>query len=146
MLGSLSSLVDGSLVRVQPEPSGRYRYGMLESIREYALERLAENNELEAASRAHATYFIQLIEQDESRHHEGDERTWLQLQHYEVQNLHAVRQWLTAHPDPELELRLATAPGVYWILEGNLEARRSRLEAALETKAATACRRISFLP
>jgi tetratricopeptide (TPR) repeat protein len=136
VLQGLSALVDGSLVRVQAEPSGRYRYGMLESIREFALDRLAENNELDAASRAHATYFVQLIEQDESRRHEGDEHTWLQLQHYEVQNLHAARQWLSSHPDPELELRLATAGGVYWILEGNLEARRSRLEGALDTSAA----------
>ena len=146
VLAGLSSLVGGSLVRVQAEPSGRYRYGMLESIREFALERLAENDELEAASRAHATYFIQLIEQDESSHHESDERTWFHLQHDEVQNLHAARQWLTGHPDPELELRLATAPGVYWILEGNLEARRSRLEAALETRAAQPPAIIRCLP
>ena len=100
VLEALSALVDGSLVRVQPEPSGRYRYGMLESIREFALERLEENNELEAASRAHATYFIQVIEQDERQHHEGGEGTWLQLQYYDLQNLHAARQWLTRTPIP----------------------------------------------
>jgi tetratricopeptide (TPR) repeat protein len=137
VLEALSSLVDGSLISVQLEPSGRHRYAMLESMREFALERLAESDELDAVSRAHATYFIQLIEQDESRHHESDEHTWLHLQQDEVQNLYAVRQWLNGHPDVELELRLATAPGVYWILGGNLDAQRSRLEAVLEAMKAT---------
>jgi len=132
VLDALSSLVDGSLVQVREEPSGRNRYAMLESIREYALERLARDGELEAASRAHATYFIRLIEEDERERLEGDERNWSQLQQLEIQNLLAVREWLTRHPDPLLELRLASAPGVYWILEGNLEARRARLEAALD--------------
>ena len=133
VLEALSSLVESSLVRVQAEPSRHYRYGMLESIREYALERLAESDELEAASRAHARYFIHLIDQHETERLKGDERSWSQLQPIEIQNLLMARQWLTQHPDPLLELRLAMAPSVYWILGGNLEARQARLESALET-------------
>jgi predicted ATPase len=53
----LGSLIDKSLIQVQGQGAEHIRYFMLESIREYAWERLRENTDRFAAVRAHAQYF-----------------------------------------------------------------------------------------
>lgn len=132
VLEGLSGLVGSSLVLGQHETSGHRRYGMLESIREYAVERLAEHDEAEVTSRAHAAYLVGLVEQEEVRLREGDRNARSVLLEEELQNLYEARRWIGEHSDAELELRLATIPSVYWLLGDNLEERRSRLEAALQ--------------
>ena len=65
MLDGLSTLVEHSLVQ-QREEGGEPRFGMLQVIREYALERLEASGEAEALRRAHADYFLALAEQREA--------------------------------------------------------------------------------
>ncbi|HEV2785602.1 MAG TPA: LuxR C-terminal-related transcriptional regulator [Solirubrobacteraceae bacterium] len=59
-LDVLARLVDKSLVSVSESPAGRTRYRLLETVREYALERLVEAGELEAARQRHLGHFASL--------------------------------------------------------------------------------------
>ncbi len=131
MLEGLSSLVAGSLVLSQQEFAGRRRYGMLESIRDYALERLAETGEVDDAYTAHAKYFVYMVEQEEIRRTVGEQRAWLLQLEGERQNLNAARRWLKEHPDIELDTRLTGATGALWLLGGSVDERNAWLETAL---------------
>ena len=67
VLDTLSSLVDKSLLEQSEDPSGEPRFTMLETIREYGLERLAVSGEEKSVRRAHAAYFLVLAEDGSSR-------------------------------------------------------------------------------
>jgi predicted ATPase len=129
VIEDLSALAAGSLMISQDDGSGHRRYSMLESIRDYALERLAEHGELEAARRAHAAYFVELVEQGQAGGREGDLLACYLLLEVEWHNLYAAKRWLAEHPDADLQLRLAMAPASFW--SGNLEERLSWLKTAL---------------
>src|SRR5262249_28104888 len=64
VLDNITSLINKSLVR-QTESDGEPRLGMLETIREFGLEQLAQENEIEAVQRAHAAYYLSLAEEAE---------------------------------------------------------------------------------
>jgi predicted ATPase/transcriptional regulator with XRE-family HTH domain len=127
----LSSLVAGSLVFTHQEFVGHRRYGMLESIRDYALQRLADAGEVDDANTAHARYLVDMVEQEESRRAGGQQRAWLLQLERERENLNAARRWLEKHPDIELETRLTGAIGVLWLLGGSLEERSAWAREAL---------------
>src|SRR5581483_6789531 len=71
----LAHLIDKSLV-VAEEQCGAARYRMLETIREYALERLVESGEAEAIRRQHADFFLRLAEDAQLRLFSADRRLW----------------------------------------------------------------------
>jgi predicted ATPase/DNA-binding CsgD family transcriptional regulator/transcriptional regulator with XRE-family HTH domain len=94
---------------------------MLETVREYAEERLAAADELMAARRAHAHYFLALAEQATSQLKGRDQRTWLFRLESEHANLRAALRWLIDQDeDAEREgaLRLAGALGWFWFRRG----------------------------
>ena len=82
-------MVDKSLLRRRDEPDGVPRFWMLETIREYALERLTSLGEVHAAAAQHAGYFLELAEQAERRLHAHGESTWLVRLEAEHDNLRA---------------------------------------------------------
>ena len=65
MLEGVSSLLDKSLLRQEEGARGEPRFVMLETIREFALEKLEESRDAEAIKRAHAEYFLALAEEAE---------------------------------------------------------------------------------
>ncbi len=113
VLDHITTLVDHSLlVREHGLRSGS-RYRLLETMRLFALERLAEAEAEDAARQAHAKYFRRLA-QDAGRHLYGpDEQAWQSRMELEEPNLQAALAW-TAEHDPGLALRLAVALGPYW--------------------------------
>jgi tetratricopeptide (TPR) repeat protein len=127
----LSSLVAGSLAFASQEFVGYRRYGMLESIRDYALERLAETGEVDDAYTAHAKYFVYMVEQEKIWRTVGEQRAWLLQLESERPNLNAARRWLEEHPDIELDTRLTGATGALWLLGGSVDERNAWLETAL---------------
>jgi predicted ATPase/transcriptional regulator with XRE-family HTH domain len=131
VLDQLSSLVAGSLVVTHQEPAGQRRYGMLESIRKYALNRLADAGEADDAHAAHAGYYVEMVEQEESRRRMGEQRSWLLQLERERENLNSARRWLEQHPNIELETRLTGATGALWLLGGTVEERDAWLNEAL---------------
>jgi len=127
---TMQSLVDQSLVRFAEE-----RYLMLETIREYALERLAESGEADALRRRHAEHFLAVAEEQEP--HLRDEelrggREWLDRQERELDNFRAALDFLEASPDTQVVLRMAALLTALWSNNGHVDEGRRRLERALD--------------
>ena len=126
----LSSLVEKSLLVERDEGDGEPRFFMLETIREYARERLDESGEAAALSEAHARHFLALAS-EAAEHWEAKVRDdWLARLAPDNANLGAA---LTAlhETDPEAETRLAADLGEYWSARGLWAEGRERLSAAL---------------
>ena len=92
----LARLVEHSLVQHTEQPDGSSRFGMLETIREFALEQLQQRAETEDLSRRHAAYFLMLAEHAEVELHASQQRTWLERMETEHNNLRAALQWSVA--------------------------------------------------
>jgi len=118
--------VDKSLVRVRDGD----RYWMLETIREYAIERLEESGEAEKLRRRHADHFLALAEEAEP-HLRGSPKEWLDRLEADNDNLRATFDRLEVSGEKELALRLAGALERYWYMRGHLAEGRRRLESAL---------------
>jgi tetratricopeptide (TPR) repeat protein len=91
---------------------------MLETIRAYGMECLAEAGEEEAVRRAHAEYFLEVAEKAESKLRSGDQLQMLGLLKVEHDNLHSALRWAIAAGDAKLAVRLVAGLGWYWWLCG----------------------------
>jgi predicted ATPase/DNA-binding winged helix-turn-helix (wHTH) protein len=131
LLEGLSSLVDKSLIhrtdRVEAEP----RFAMLETIREYALERLIESGEQSATLRAHAAYCLVLAEEGNPDLSPADRARWLTQCDIEIDNLRFALDGLFQAMDLDWGLRLCVALFRFWDMREHLTEGRSRLEAVL---------------
>ena len=130
-LSGLTSLVEKSLARRIAE--GETRLAMLETIREYASERLEEaQDESSALRRRHAAYFLDLAERSESALTAGGEQgAWIARIEREHDNLRGVLAWCAEAHEAEVELRLVSALRHFWRVRGYLGEARSAVEAAL---------------
>jgi len=126
-LDILASLVDKSLVRVREGD----RFWMLETIREYAVERLEDSSEAEMLQRRHAEHFLALGEEAElfTRVFSGE---WIERLEQEHANLRAALDRLAASGENELVVRLAGALVDFWHDGGHVTEGRQRLESALQ--------------
>jgi predicted ATPase len=132
VLETLSALVDKSLLRQSEDPSGEPRFMILETIREYGLERLTESGEEKSVCRAHAAYFMVLAEDGSSPGAMGvEEERWLDRVEIELDNLRAALDWLTRSGSAEWGLRLATALFRFWDTRGHRPEGGDRLVALL---------------
>jgi predicted ATPase len=122
-LDKLQSLVEKSLVRQTNE-----RFWMLETIREFAGERLARGGEYGSTAAAHAEYFAALAERAESRFGTSDEASWIKLLAREHDNLRAA---LAYSERSARQLRLASALCRFWEQQGHYSEARRWLHAAL---------------
>jgi tetratricopeptide (TPR) repeat protein len=134
-LDGIASLIDQSMVQqaasvgISPEQ----RFTMLETIREYALERLAEHGQEEGARRRYAAYYVTLAEQGERGLQGPDSRLWLERLEIEHDNLRAVLAWSqTTAGDHDLGLRLAAALWWFWWARGHGSEGRLWLAQALQ--------------
>ncbi|MCJ7711837.1 MAG: hypothetical protein MUQ32_13520, partial [Chloroflexi bacterium] len=107
-LDTLQSLVDKSLLRHTDE-----RFWMLETIREFATERLAASGEAEELGRLHAEHFLALAEQAEP-HLDKNPEEWLDRLEAEHDNFRAALDRPEASGDSQLALRLAGALAAFW--------------------------------
>ena len=103
---------------------------MLETIREYAAERLEASGEANAVRQRHADHFIALAE-DAEPHLFADTHTWTGRLEPEHDNVRAALDHLAASGQSQLLLRLAGAVSVFWEMKGHNPEGRRRLEAAL---------------
>src|SRR5918994_898267 len=130
-LDGVSSLLDKSLLRQEEGAEGESRFVMLETIREYAQERLQESGEGEAVRRAHSQYFLALAEEAEPRLWGPEDATWLDRLEEEHDNIRAALSWSIKHDEVELALKLGGALRWFWNMAGYYSEGRSWLEAAL---------------
>jgi hypothetical protein len=155
VLDSLHALLDKHLVQQQLAADGEPRFTMLETIREYALERLTERGEAPATQFAHALYFCDMAERAEPQLRGPDQMAWLDRLEEEQANLRAAlavcleaRDWrqetgdrrhdnASLHPPaPSLNaigLRLAGALAMFWQARGHLSEGRGLLARALDS-------------
>jgi predicted ATPase len=115
-LALLTALHDKSLIDVDREVSGgRPRYRMLETVRQFALDRLNECGEGEAARHRHAAYCVAMAEAAEPHVRGPEQDLWMRRFKQEHENLVVAFGWCCEGPvDPQLGLRLAAATGYYW--------------------------------
>ena len=127
VLDGLQELVDQSLLRQVTRP-GPVRYAMLETIREYAAERLEAmpEAEAEAVHGAHAAAFLALVEADGRPHAGLARKEWLDRLDIEHNNIRAALGWFREQ-DPPTALRLGAAMSAFWSLRGHHTEGRQRL-------------------
>ncbi|MFL5805651.1 MAG: ATP-binding protein [Roseiflexaceae bacterium] len=133
VLDGLASLVDQSLLKQLEGLGGEPRFMMLETIREYALERLAEYGETDAIRQQHADYFLELAEEAEPwiRFMRPERDPWLERLAVEQDNLRAALEWFSERGEAEHGARLAAALRIFWRERFHWTEGRAWLEAAL---------------
>ena len=127
----LSCLVDKNLIQRVDRAEADPRFAMLETIREYALERLAESGEQPAARRAHAAYCLVLAEEGNPELSAADRARWLAQCDPEIDNFRFALDWLFQTVDLDWGLRLCVALFRFWDMREHLTEGRARLETVL---------------
>jgi predicted ATPase/DNA-binding CsgD family transcriptional regulator len=130
ILDKITSLINKSLVR-QTESNGEARLVVLETIREFSLERLTQENELETVQRAHAHYYLSRAEEMEAHLRGREQKAWLNRLGDEQDNLRAALRWGFEHHEAGFVLRLVGALWQYWSLRVQWSEGRRWLEEAL---------------
>jgi predicted ATPase len=132
VLDEMESLIDNSLLKRREGASGEMRFGMLQTIREYALNRLAESEETDTLLSRHADFFLRLAEEAEPHLTSGKRKRWLAGLEAEHDNLRAALTWSRSQKsDSETGLRLAGALGWFWFFQGYLSEGRAWLASLL---------------
>src|SRR5438876_3910104 len=119
VLPALSGLVDKSILGVAEGQDGLSpRYRMLETVRAYGLERLAEAGEEAAVRGAFAAYYLDMAETADPGLRAAGQGRWLRELTAEQDNLHAALRWTIARQQADTALRFVRALGWYWMLRG----------------------------
>jgi predicted ATPase/class 3 adenylate cyclase len=126
-LDTLQSLVDKSLVR-----HSEGRYWMLETIREYALERLEESAGADALQDRHADFFLRSAQSSETHVTGAQQQLWLERLGADHENLRSALERFHAAGDGDRALALASSLIVYWFVRGHYGEGLSWLERSLE--------------
>jgi tetratricopeptide (TPR) repeat protein len=144
----MGALLDQSLLQRREAPGDEPRYDMLETVREYALGQAAAGGELSSVQRAHAAYYLALLEGAEQGLVGAEQAVWLSLLERERENVRAVLAWSLdtrqsdAGPMPSLPhasrrepldvgMHLASAIWRYWHVRGQVTEGRAWLRRLL---------------
>jgi predicted ATPase len=136
LLDGMASMVDKSLLQQIEQPNGESRFRMLETIREYAREKLEASQEEAATKRAHAAYCLVLAEEAAAEHEETVGAEWLENFVREHDNFRAALDWLTETGNADWGLRLGSALFRFWERLEYLSEGRDRLGKLLKLPAA----------
>jgi predicted ATPase/DNA-binding CsgD family transcriptional regulator len=136
VLELLSRLVDRSLVQVEEAADAEARYRLLETIRQYGRDRLAESGEdglaEETAVRTrHLDVYVALAERAEPELEGAGQMAWLDRLDLELGNLRAALDWSAQTGEADKGLRLASALRLFWVTRGDFREGRSRFDIAL---------------
>jgi predicted ATPase/class 3 adenylate cyclase len=138
VLNSLSALLDNSLIQASEEGAEEPRFLMLQTVRDFGLERLEALGELERARVAHAHYFLRLSEQAEPEVHGPNQAMWVARLEHEHDNLREALEWALeqgrdeqAAERREIGMRLSAALRQFWLILGHYREARTFLERAL---------------
>jgi non-specific serine/threonine protein kinase len=129
VLDLLSHLVDKSLIVVRHRRQARYR--LLETIRQYARERLLASSDLDQLRQRHLAYYLQLAESAEPKLRGAEQLIWLNRLEIEHDNLRAALAWSLESEATEEGLRLAGALRVFWDRRGHFREGSQWLERIL---------------
>jgi len=130
----IASLVDKSLLRQHDEQDGEPRFTMLETIREFGLERLAADDEEASVRRRHLGWFADFAERCQPGGFGPDGPAWIDRMAAELDNLRAAMAWSVIDPNPggpRAGLRIAGALQQLWLWRDNLVEGQHWLEQTL---------------
>ncbi|WP_406814346.1 LuxR C-terminal-related transcriptional regulator [Mycobacterium sp. M23085] len=129
LLDQLSLLVDKSLVVAEDSGEGM-RYRLLETVRQYAQEKLGESGEADTVRTRHRDYYAAKVAELESRGHARDDEllAWAQA---EIENLRAAFAWSLENSDPATGLQLIESLRPLWLRGGRVKEALVGLEAIL---------------
>jgi non-specific serine/threonine protein kinase len=130
VLDLLLQLVNKSLVQTE-ELTGEVRYRLLETVRQYARDRLLESGEAERMRDRHLDYFLRLAEEAEPALAGAEDRERLSRLEAENANLRVALEWGAGSAGAETSLRLAGALRWFWAVQGPWSEGRAWLEQAL---------------
>jgi predicted ATPase/tRNA A-37 threonylcarbamoyl transferase component Bud32 len=138
VIDGMASMVDKSLLRRAEREGGEPRLVMLETIREYGLEKLAASGEEALTLRAHAAYFLVLAEEVASGEAQAGATAWLDQFELEHDNFLAALEWLTQTGEADWGLRLGTSLFRFWEAREHPREGRDWLEKILKLPGASA--------
>ena len=148
VLEAVAALVDKSLLRQETQADGQPRLLMLETIREYALERLAASGEAEAVRRQHAIFFLRFSEEAEPKIRGAEHFLWRTRLEVEHDNLRAALRWTLESQEAEMGMQLAFSLVAFWRASNQDREGRNWCEQVLAqpgTSARTAARAMALL-
>jgi predicted ATPase/class 3 adenylate cyclase/Flp pilus assembly protein TadD len=126
----VSSLLDKSLLRQEEGPGEEPRFVMLETVHEFAREKLQESAEAGEITRTHAQYFLTLAEEAYPELKGANQLEWLDRLEAEHDNMRVALSWALEHKEAEVAIRLGGALWLFWFVRGyNSEGRRWLQEA-----------------
>ena len=132
ILEGVESLLEKSLLRQEEGVGGEPRFVMLETVHEYAREKLEASGVAKELRRRHAEYFLRLAEETDPKLRGPQQLKWLERLEAEHDNMRAALSWsLEEGGDVELGLRVAGALGWFWYVRGHYVEGRKWLEEAL---------------
>src|SRR5215831_5503209 len=129
--GSRSSLVDKNLAQRMDLPAAEARFRMLETVREYAVERLVSSGEEMVTHRAHAAYCLVLAEEGNPELSPAERDLWLSRCDLEIDNFRSALDLLFANKNVDWGLRLCMALFRFWDMREHMTEGRIRLENVL---------------
>lgn len=127
----LASLLDKNLVYRVESPDAEPRFTMLETIREYALERLASSGEESKTRRSHAAYCLVIAEEGNPELDSKERSEWLARCDVEIDNCRNALDWLAQNNQVEWALRLSMALFRFWDMRDMFVEGRARLDTLL---------------
>jgi tetratricopeptide (TPR) repeat protein len=128
----MSSLVDKSLIQQRQQNNDEPRFRMLETIREYSLERLQQSGEEASTKRAHAAYCLVLAEEGNPELNEPERAAWLTRCDIEHDDFRAALDFLFQTRDLDWGFRFCTALFRFWDMREHSAEGRARLERIIE--------------
>jgi predicted ATPase/class 3 adenylate cyclase len=132
VMAGLDALVDKSLLQLRDGPEGDSRVLMLETIREYGLERLTERRETDVVARRHADYYLGLAERAEPELLGPRQGAWYERLESDLDNLRVALACFLAHQEVEAIARLAAPIVPFWRSRSHANEGLRWLDATLE--------------
>lgn len=128
LIDGLTSLIENNLVQRRSVASGGSRFDMLDTIRAFGLEMLAENGEIDVAHRRHFNYFQTLVTRDITSGQQAFHPIQVEV---DIDNVRAALRWAIDEHDAASALTLAAALREFWTVKGLTSEGRRWLDAAL---------------
>jgi predicted ATPase/class 3 adenylate cyclase len=135
-LDGMAALVESHLVRTVESDDGAARFGILETIREYGLERLAADGEESLVRRRHAEHWIGVAERAAEGLAGREQAAWTRRLERDHDNVRAALGWTVRAGEPEIGLRLAAALEHFWRIVGHVHEALGWFEQLLTLPAA----------